>query len=106
MVFGSAAQNLTSFIKWIKLFKEKKTLNVAICAVEYRKYTKSCKKTVYNCLIFLPQLLYTVGLAPENPVPAQYEDVAAAYTHIVRDLGVSSTKIIIGMFLFWLLLWL
>jgi acetyl esterase/lipase len=51
-------------------------------------------------LIFSPQLLYNAGLAPENPVPAQYEDVAAAYTHVVKDLGISSTKIIIGTFPF------
>ncbi|KAI9289902.1 Alpha/Beta hydrolase protein [Umbelopsis sp. AD052] len=71
MVFGSAAQNMEPFIKWIKLFKEKKSLNVVICGVEYR-------------------------LAPENPVPAQFEDVATAYTHIVKDLGIPATKIILG----------
>ncbi|KAI8584590.1 hypothetical protein K450DRAFT_217020 [Umbelopsis ramanniana AG] len=71
MVFGSADQNMTPFINWIKLFKEKKSLNIVICGVEYR-------------------------LAPENPVPAQYEDVATAYTHIVKDLGISTTKIILG----------
>lgn len=44
--------------------------------------------------------LRNTGLMPENPPPAQYEDVAAAYTHLIKNMNVDPKKIIMGVYLF------
>ncbi|GAB5585238.1 hypothetical protein Unana1_00138 [Umbelopsis nana] len=70
-VFGCAAQNTDVFVDWIKMMKEKKNIKLVVCAIEYR-------------------------LAPENPAPAQMEDVAAAYSYLLNKLNLDPKKIIMG----------